>query len=182
MELWEGLPKQEPARVITDEPEVFQTLPEAEWYQEPLQPLYKKYSLENILQNALERRVPLPSGGFLVIEQTEAFVAVDVNSGKRRGERLPDEFYYRVNEEAAREIARQLRLRNLSGTILIDFINMKDKGVTDRLLRELQRRFLDDPVRTQAIDVTRLNITEATRQKVRRALWEQVMLWEQKDV
>lgn len=182
MELWEGLPKQEPARVITDEPEVFQTLPEAEWYQEPLQPLYKKYSLENILQNALERRVPLPSGGFLVIEQTEAFVAVDVNSGKRKGERLPDEFYYRVNEEAARETARQLRLRNLSGTILIDFINMKDKGVTDRLLRELQRRFLDDPVRTQAIDVTRLNITEATRQKVRRALWEQVMLWEQKDV
>ena len=65
---------------------------------------------------------------------------------------------------------------------MIDFINMKDKGVTDRLLRELQRRFLDDPVRTQAIDVTRLNITEATRQKVRRALWEQVMLWEQKDV
>ena len=176
MELWEGLPKQEPARVITDEQEVFQALPNAEWYQEPLQPLYKKYSLENILQNALERRVPLPSGGFLVIEQTEAFVAVDVNSGKRKGERLPDEFYYRVNEEAARETARQLRLRNLSGTILIDFINMKDKGVTDRLLRELQRRFLDDPVRTQAIDVTRLNITEATRQKVRRALWEQVML------
>ena len=76
--------------------------------------------------------------------------------------------------EAAEEIPRQLRLRSLSGTVLIDFINMRDKEQTGRLMSELQRGFREDPVRTQVIDVTRLNITEVTRQKVRKPLWEQV--------
>ena len=108
-----------------------------------------------------------------MIEQTEAFVAVDVNSGKRKGDKVPENFYYHVNMEAAKEIARQLRLRNLSGTVLIDFINMKDRTLIGRLSRELQREFQKDPVRTQVIDVTQLNITEVSRQKVRKALWEQ---------
>ena len=184
MELLKGLPRQEPVRILTDEPEIYEELgqtlsahkmPEVspELYREVLQPLYKKYALDDLMHNLLERRVPLPSGGFLVIEQTEAFVAVDVNSGRRKGDKVPDNFYYHVNMEAAKEIARQLRLRNLSGTVLIDFINMKDRTLIGRLSRELQREFQKDPVRTQVIDVTQLNITEVTRQKVRKALWEQ---------
>ena len=184
MELLKGLPRQEPVRILTDEPEIYEELgqtlsahkmPEVspELYREVLQPLYKKYALDDLMHNLLERRVPLPSGGFLVIEQTEAFVAVDVNSGRRKGDKVPENFYYHVNMEAAKEIARQLRLRNLSGTVLIDFINMKDRTLIGRLSRELQREFQKDPVRTQVIDVTQLNITEVSRQKVRKALWEQ---------
>lgn len=192
MELLEGLPRQEAVEIVTDEKEIYEELngrfgsrdgalpgesfqqeASVRLYQSDLQPLYKKYGLEELLGRLLERKVELPLGGFLVIEQTEAFVAVDVNSGKRGGSQAPDEFYYRVNLEAAKEIARQLRLRNLSGTVLIDFINMKDPALSDRLCQELQRRFLEDPVRTRVIDVTRLNITEVTRQKVRRPLWEQ---------
>lgn len=199
-----GIPRKEPVRVITDEPELYEKIKaflsqsqdeevcrdkrrsedsgvvsyggwlRLEKYQETLQPLFKKYALDELLSSLLDRRVLLPSGGFLVIEQTEAFVAVDVNSGKRKGERTPEEFYFRVNLEAAEEIPRQLRLRSLSGTVLIDFINMRDKEQTGRLMSELQRGFREDPVRTQVIDVTRLNITEVTRQKVRKPLWEQV--------
>lgn len=187
-ELLEGLPRGESTRILTDEKEILQQLNSStyrkasedgdtimtEWYGETLQPLYKKYGLEELLTKATETRVELPSGGFLMIEQTEAFAAVDVNSGRSRSAQDSDEFYFQVNREAAVEIVHQLRLRNLSGTILIDFINMKEKARLEQLFLELQRGFRKDPVRTTAVDITALKIIEVTRQKVRRPLYEQV--------
>ena len=188
-EFLKGLPDKEGFRIITDEEDVLESLKargfqketaadgkELLWYSECLQPLYKKYGLEELLAGALDKKVELPSGGFLVIEQTEAFAAIDVNSGRQKGKENAEDFYFRINREAAAEIARQIRLRNLSGTILIDFINMKDSGRLQQLFSELQRRFQEDPVRTKAIDITALNIMEVTRQKVRQPLWEQMEL------
>lgn len=193
-ELLEGIPLGEEVtvRIVTDEQEIYRMLKESrdlqfsdmvnfqiQWYEEKIQPLYKKYGLEEILRQALVPRVELKSGGFLMVEQTEAFVAVDVNSGRQKSRELPEKFYFQVNREAAAEIARQLRLRNLSGTILIDFINMKDAGQLEKLFLILQQMFLKDPVRTRAVDITALKIMEVTRQKMRQPLWEQVSFWEQ---
>lgn len=194
-ELLEGLPRGENARILTDEEEIFQQLNnsahrkvsedgsmiKAEWYGETLQPLYKKYGLEELLTKAMEARVELPSGGFLMIEQTEAFAAVDVNSGRSKSAQDSGEFYFQVNREAAAEIVHQLRMRNLSGTILIDFINMKEKEHLEQLFLELQRGFRKDLVRTKAVDITALKIIEVTRQKVRRPLYEQVAYYRQED-
>lgn len=194
-ELLEGLPGGEGSRILTDEKEIFQQLNSStdrktaedgntiitEWYGETLQPLYKKYGLEELLTKVTEARVELPSGGFLMIEQTEAFAAVDVNSGRSRSAQDSEEFYFQVNREAAAEIIRQLRLRNLSGTILIDFINMKEREHLEQLFLELQRGFRKDPVRTTAVDITALKIIEVTRQKVRRPLFEQVAYYRQEE-
>lgn len=194
-ELLEGLPGGEGSRILTDEKEIFQQLNSStdrktaedgntiitEWYGETLQPLYKKYGLEELLTKVTEARVELPSGGFLMIEQTEAFAAVDVNSGRSRSAQDSEEFYFQVNREAAAEIIRQIRLRNLSGTILIDFINMKEKEHLEQLFLELQRGFRKDPVRTTAVDITALKIIEVTRQKVRRPLFEQVAYYRQEE-
>lgn len=97
------------------------------WYEDQLTTLTKKENLENHVKQALDKRVDLPSGGFLVIEPTEALTAIDVNSGKQLGGRK-NTFLYSVNQEAAREIARQIRLRGISGLILVDFINMPEKS------------------------------------------------------
>lgn len=194
-ELLEGLPRGESTRILTDEKEILQQLNSSmyrkasedgntiitEWYGETLQPLYKKYGLEELLTKVTEARVELPSGGFLMIEQTEAFAAVDVNSGRSRSAQDSEEFYFQVNREAAAEIIRQLRLRNLSGTILIDFINMKEREHLEQLFLELQRGFRKDPVRTTAVDITALKIIEVTRQKVRRPLFEQVAYYRQEE-
>lgn len=194
-ELLEGLPGGEGSRILTDEKEIFQQLNSStdrktaedgntiitEWYGETLQPLYKKYGLEELLTKVTEARVELPSGGFLMIEQTEAFAAVDVNSGRSRSAQDSEEFYFQVNREAAAEIIRQIRLRNLSGTIRIDFINMKEKEHLEQLFLELQRGFRKDPVRTTAVDITALKIIEVTRQKVRRPLFEQVAYYRQEE-
>ena len=116
-----------------------QSTEKAVWYEDRLLPLYKLYSLEHALDDALKTRVWLKSGGFLMIQQTEAFVAVDVNTGRYMGKKEAEEAFYLMNLEAAREIAAQIRLRQLSGMILIDFINMKDETKRTALLEELRR-------------------------------------------
>lgn len=95
-------------------------------YQDKLLPLYKLYSLEGAIDEVCHEKIWLKSGGFLVIQQTEAFVSIDVNSGKYTGKKKAEETYRKINLEAAAEIARQIRLRNLSGIILVDFINMEN--------------------------------------------------------
>ncbi len=97
-----------------------------EYYEDSLLPLARLYNLERELDQALQEKIWLKSGGFLVIQQTEAFVAIDVNTGKHSSKKDAEENYKQINREAALEIARQIRLRNLSGMILIDFINMRD--------------------------------------------------------
>ncbi len=144
-------------------------------YQDKLLPLYKLYRLETALGEVLQERVWLKSGGFLVIQQTEAFVSIDVNSGKYTGKKKAEETYRKINLEAAGEISRQLRLRNLSGIILIDFINMKNPDHTDELFHVLQKYLRHDPVKAKAIDITPLHILEMTRKKVRRPVREELL-------
>lgn len=141
-------------------------------YEDPLLPLYKLYQLEKVLREATQEKIWLKSGGFLVIQQTEAFVSVDVNSGKYVGKKKAEETYRKINLEAAEEIAYQLRLRNLSGSILIDFISMENPAHEEELFHVLKKHLKKDPVRATALDYTKLKIVEATRKKVRRPLLE----------
>lgn len=168
--------------VVTDLPEAFDRLREylagcqesgaegLRLYEDKLLPLSRLHRLELTVEEALREKVWLKSGGFLMIQQTEALVAIDVNSGKYEGRRQAAEAYRRVNLEAAREIAWQLRLRNLSGIILIDFINMEDQESRRELLAELDALLRRDPVKTQVIDMTALQLVEVTRKKVRKSL------------
>lgn len=136
-------------------------------------PLTKLYRMEHFYEKAMDKTVWLPSGGSLVIEQTEAMVVIDVNTASVTKKKKDTDLFYRMNCEAAKEIAAQLRLRNLSGMILIDFINMRYADQKEQLLRLLQKECSKDRTRTNVIDMTALNLVEMTRQKVRRPLHEQ---------
>ena len=141
-------------------------------YEDKLLPLPKLISLERTLDEALKKQVWLKCGGFLVIEPTEAFISIDVNTGKYVNKKKPEEGFREVNREAAEEIARQLRLRNLSGMILIDFINMQNPDHNEELLGIFRKMVKKDPVQTEVIDMTKLHIVEAARKKVRPSLYE----------
>lgn len=143
-------------------------------YYEDEYPLYKLLSLEAEITHLLDRRVWLKSGGFLVIEPTEAMVVIDVNTGKSIGKKRQEEHLLKVNEEAAVEIAKQLRLRNLSGIILVDFINMKQPESRDKLIRTLKSVLHKDKVPSRFVDVTALELYEITRKKIRRPLHEMI--------
>lgn len=131
------------------------------------------YCLGRELERARNRIVNLPSGAFLVIERTEALNVIDVNTGRNassKKHRTGEENFLQTNLEAAGESARQIRLRNLSGIILIDFINMKEEKDI-RLLTDTLREFLrEDPVRTELVDRTKLGLFEITRRKIERPL------------
>lgn len=172
--------------IITDVPEIREMIlgyleeisPELKeklrFYQDKLLPLYKLYRVETALDAIQKEKVWLNSGGFLVIQQTEAFVSIDVNSGKYTGKKKMEETFRKINLEAAAEISRQLRLRNLSGIILIDFINMENPDHRDELFHVLQKLLRKDPIKSRAIDITPLHILEMTRKKVRRPVFEDI--------
>lgn len=130
------------------------------------------YNLRRDLERLSARTVYLKSGAYLVIEQTEAFVSVDVNTGKCERGRKPEETYRRINIEAAEELSRQIRLRNLSGMILVDFINMKSEDHREELLGKMRKLVRKDHVHTEAVDLTVLGIMEIIRQKIRKPLAE----------
>lgn len=170
--------------IVTDDPEVFQAVQNylncygeyeipLRFYEDKLFPLSKLYSLESVLERSLQERVWLKSGGFLVIQPTEAFVCIDVNTGKFSGKKEIQETFRKINLEAAKEIAWQLRLRNLSGIILIDFINMENQEDKKELLHTLQAYLNQDPIKGTVVDITPLNIVEVTRKKVRKPLLEE---------
>ena len=142
-------------------------------YTDRLLSLGKLYSLDNALSKALDKRVWLKSGGYLVIEPTEAMVVIDVNTGKYEGKKKLEETVLKINLEAAAEIARQLRLRNLSGIIMVDFIDMNQEESKMQLMEALKAAVAKDPVKTVVVEMTRLNLVEITRKKVRRPLYEQ---------
>lgn len=155
----------------------FQTCSETRlvFYEDAQLDLIKLLSLETQLERLLSKKVWLKSGGFLLIEPTEAFVVIDVNTGRYTGKKTGEETFLKINMEAAEEIAKQLRLRNLSGIILIDFINMKQPENKKMLIETLKAEIAKDSVRTVFVDMTRLNIAELTRKKVRKPLYEQLM-------
>lgn len=144
------------------------------FYQDELLPLGKLYALDKILEECLAKRVWLKSGGYLVIEPTEALVVIDVNTGKYSEKKTMKETILKINLEAAEEIARQLRLRNLSGIILVDFIDMEEEEHKKILLDHLEKVVSVDPIKTNVVDITRLNLVELTRKKIQRPLYEQL--------
>ena len=145
------------------------------FYEDKLLSLTKLYSLDSAMERALGKNVRLKSGGYLVIEPTEAMTVVDVNTGKYSGKKKMDETIFKINMEAADEIARQLRLRNLSGIIIVDFIDMEREEDKASLLGHLGEVVSRDPVRTTVVDMTKLNLVELTRKKVRKPLHEQIL-------
>lgn len=135
-------------------------------------PLSKLYSLETALSRALSEKVWLKSGGSLVLQPTEALVSIDVNTGKFDGKKRLEETFFKINLEAAEEIAVQLRLRNLSGIIIVDFIDMEEEAHREQLLKAFAAALADDPVKVNLLGFTRLNLMELTRKKVRKPLHE----------
>jgi ribonuclease G len=130
-------------------------------------PIFDKAEIEPEIRDLVKRRCDLPSGGYLIIEQTEALVSVDVNSGRYTGKRDPEKTILKTNTEAARELARQLRLRDIGGIIVCDFIDMETKANRDKILQELRNHLSRDRARTKAFAVSELGLIEMTRQRVR---------------
>lgn len=137
-------------------------------------PLFDLYAVEDELSRALEPRVDLKSGGYLIVEQTEAMCTVDVNTGAFVGHRNLDETIFKTNLEAAAAIARQLRLRNLGGIIIIDFIDMNDLEHQRQVLRTLEKALEKDRAKTAINGVSGLGLVEMTRKRTRESL-EQVL-------
>jgi len=132
-------------------------------------PLFDKASIEHEIRDLFKRRCDLPSGGYLIIEPTEALVSIDVNSGRYTGKKDPEKTILRTNLEAAREVARQLRLRDIGGIIVSDFIDMEVKANRDKVLQELRTHLSRDRARTKAFAVSDLGLIEMTRQRVRQS-------------
>lgn len=143
-------------------------------YEDENLPLYKLYSMEKLARDCLSPKVWLKSGGYLVIEPTEALTVIDVNSGKFTKSSDPEGTHRKTNMEAAAEIARQIRLRNLSGMILVDFIDLKKKKDQEELLSYMDRLLRQDPVGAEALDLTRLNLMEITRRRIYKPFYEQM--------
>lgn len=128
-------------------------------------PIFDLYGVEDEIQHALDKQVPLKSGGYLVIDQTEAMTTVDVNTGSFLGQRNLEETVYRTNLEAAQSVARQLRLRNLGGIIIIDFIDMVDPEHRRQVLRTLEKSLAKDHAKTTVYDFSPLGLVEMTRKR-----------------
>ena len=133
-------------------------------------PLFDLYGVEDEIQKALERKVQLKSGGHLVIDQTEAMTTIDVNTGAFVGRRNLEETIFKTNLEAAQAICRQLRLRNLGGIIIIDFIDMADPEHRRQVLRALEKCLAHDHARTHISEVSSLGLVEMTRKRIRESL------------
>lgn len=153
----------------TEQPEY---LPLLRKYSDRMLSLSALYNLKKIRERAMNERVWLKHGGYLVIQPTEALTVVDVNSGKDVSGKNNVASYLKINLEAAREIAHQIRLRNLSGIIIIDFINLDDDEAMQVLLKEFRYYLAKDPIQATLVDVTGLQLVEVTRKKVRKPLYE----------
>src|SRR5205085_9026549 len=135
-------------------------------------PLFERYHVHEQLHKALDRKVWLPSGGSLIIERTEALTVIDVNTGKNVGSSNLEDTVFVNNLEAADEVARQLRLRDIGGIIVIDFIDMEIKRNRDELLKAFRDALARDKTRTQVFEVSELGLVEMTRKRVSEGLAE----------
>ncbi|WP_313128685.1 ribonuclease E/G [Anaerocolumna sp.] len=145
-------------------------------YEDNMITLKNLYSVNTKLEKGLNEKVWLKSGATLIIQPTEALTVIDVNTGKAiSGKKNVEDTFFKVNMEAAQEIAKQIRLRNLSGIIIIDFIDMSKREYKIRLMKFLEELFRKDPIKTTLVDMTALNLVEITRKKVRKPLYEQTI-------
>ncbi|HBO37580.1 MAG TPA: ribonuclease G, partial [Pasteurellaceae bacterium] len=134
------------------------------------QPLFDVYGVESAIQTALDKRVNLKSGGYLIIEQTEAMTTIDINTGAFVGHRNLEETIFNTNIEATQTIAQQLQLRNLGGIIIIDFIDMQTDEHRHRVIQSLEEALLKDRVKTNVNGFTQLGLVEMTRKRTRESL------------
>jgi ribonuclease G len=168
-------------RVLVDQPNahremqefastfMLDVLPRIELYVER-RPIFELHHVEEEIQKALDRKVSLKSGGYLIIDQTEAMTTIDVNTGAFVGHRNLEETIFRNNLEAAVAIARQLRLRNLGGIIIIDFIDMEEPEHRRQVIQALEKALSDDHVKTNISSVSPLGLVEMTRKRTRESL------------
>ena len=179
--------KSEIERIVTDLPDIYdecrsvfadskEIIDALALYEDEMLPLIKLYSIETVFEEALHKKVWMRSGGFLVIEPTEALTVIDVNSGKNIKGKNKQKLIFETNKEAVYETARQLRLRNISGIIIIDFINMADENYKVEIISEIKRVLKKDSVQTRFIDFTPLGLAEVTREKIHRPLWENLRI------
>ncbi len=133
-------------------------------------PLFELYGVETEIQKALDKKVPLKSGGYLIVEQMEAMSTIDVNTGAFVGHRNLEETIFKTNLEAAAAIARQLRVRNLGGIIILDFIDMQDEEHKRQVLRTLEKCMEKDKTKTAITGVSELGLVEMTRKRTRESL------------
>lgn len=136
------------------------------------EPLFEVMDINRQIKEALRREVPLPSGGSIVIDRTEALTAIDVNTGSYVGKKSLEETVHRTNVEAAREIVRQLRLRDIGGIIIIDFIDMNEAENRRSVLRTLHQELEKDRTKTFVVELTKLGLVEMTRKNVSEGLLE----------
>ncbi|MCR5278273.1 MAG: ribonuclease E/G [Lachnospiraceae bacterium] len=174
---YERIEECRPDEIVTDDPVSFDKLNKftdptrVSFYKDKAMSLAVLYGLSKMYSEAVDKKVNLKTGGFLYIEPTEALTVIDVNSGKIDKTKSKDILVKETNFEAAKEVFRQLRLRNLSGIIIIDFINFtnaSDKEELSALMKELSRK---DPVKTSFVDFTELGLAEITRQKKYKSLY-----------
>ena len=167
--------------IVSDEPELLENITSGvprlkditSLYEDKLLPLYKCYSLEKILHDALSPHVWLKSGAYLIIEPTEALTVIDVNTGKFDGNKKNrEDTFLKINLEAAAEICRQLRLRNISGIIIVDFINMENPENNSSIIEFLKAELAKDSVPSFFIEMTKLGLVEITRKKIKKPLQE----------
>jgi len=172
---------------VTDDTELYENMKEylekhqpedlekLRFYQDDTISLVDLYGINEKVKEAVRPTVWLKSGGTLVIQPTEALTVIDVNTGKAiAGKKKVQETFLKINLEAAKEIAKQIRLRNLSGIIIVDFIDMELKEHKDLLMQELESYLKKDPIKTTLVDMTTLGLVEITRKKVRKPLHEQI--------
>ena len=180
--LYQKLLSVEYDEIITDRKEIYDMLLSDErtkncpirYYEDKMLPLHKLYSVETRIQELLSRRVWLQSGAYLVIEPTEALTAIDVNTGKYEAGKNKEATYLKINLEAAEAIAWALRARNLSGIILVDFINMQKKEHNEQLTAYMKALLQKDTVPAYVVDITGLGLMEITRKKQHKSFAEQM--------
>ena len=178
--------KEQLLEIVTDDLGIYETLSQylleyqqedqkkLRFYQEESPSLNHLYGISTAFKSALQERVWLKSGAYLIIQPTEALTVIDVNTGKYDGHKKLRETFLKINLEAAGEIARQMRLRNLSGIIVVDFIDMDEHEDREKLMGFLAHEVKKDPIKTVLVDMTPLGLVELTRKKVRRTLKERV--------
>ena len=168
-------------RVVTDSKRLFKEiwayvklvspglLDKIEFYKDQ-EPIFDVYGIEKEIASSLSRKVWLKSGGYLIIEQTEAMVVVDVNSGRYAAKRDQEQNSLRMNLEAAREICRQLRLRDIGGIIVIDFIDLEDERNKKKVYDELRKEFRRDRAKVTVLPMTEFGFAQITRQRIRQGI------------
>ncbi len=137
-------------------------------------PIFDHYNLEEQIRDAFRRKVTLPSGGHIVIEQTEALVAIDVNTGRYTGKKDPAHTILRTNMDAAVEVCRQLRLRDIGGIIVVDFIDMDDADARNKVLQQMKTHVGRDRARTKVFGISELGLLQMSRQRVAPSLHQKM--------